>query len=441
MRSHCTAGIAAVANWLTPQVWKMARQADPRKREAQRWKIHPLVMVCVLVTWTAGDSEAERFASARAFYVARHRREKRPGQSFQGFQQALSKLPLAVLHALFKGLRCRLTQLYSRVWYHDDFVPIACDGSRLECPRSAELEKRLDCCSKEKSAPMLQVTALVMLPMGLLWSWSVGPGTSSEHDQLRQLLPTLPRDALLVADACYLGYDLYSEIIKAKADFLVRGSSRMYLYTEERQPLKHFREGIVYFWPQKLQKAGLPPLRLRLLRIRPTRKKSSSLWLLTSVLENERLNRQQAAELYRWRWHIEGTFRTYKRTLPKVKLWSRTEAMVYREAELSLLALQLLTLQRVGKRFETAVRDGPSSPRQALLILRGEMTVAIGAELGPRQQRGYRVQLARVHRGGKRKKTRRKWPRRKNHTPPKPPRMRVMSKRLKAKLQRKLPPI
>src|ERR1700719_3652768 len=100
LRSYSTSGIAALTHWLTPQVWKEAHQADPRKQAAQRWQLHPLVMVLALMTYTSGDSEAERFATARAFYVARHPREKRPGQSFQGFQKALAKLPLPMLHAL-----------------------------------------------------------------------------------------------------------------------------------------------------------------------------------------------------------------------------------------------------------------------------------------------------------------------------------------------------
>jgi len=388
-------------------------------------------MVMVLMTWTTGNSEAERFAAARAFYVARHQREKRPGESLQGFQQALAKLPLPVLHALFAAVRQRLIHLYHRYWSSNGFVVVACDGSRLECPRSAELEKRLGCCSKQDSAPMLYVTALVLLPAGLLWSWCVGPGTASEHAQLRQLLNTLPRCALLVADACYLGYDLYASILQVRASFLVRVSSRAYLYTDQREPLKRYRQGLVWYWPRQARKAGQPPLRLRLIRIRG--KKGKDVWLLTSVLEPERLSRRQLAEIYRWRWRIEGVFRTYKRTLPKLKLWSRTEALAYREAEVSLLALQLLLVQGVRQRRSGTVLV-LRSPRQMLLRMRGEITTTIGAKLGPRQQRRYRLQLEQLRRGGPGKKVRRKWPRRQEHIPPKPPHLRVMPTRLKAQV-------
>lgn len=432
MRGHYT-GIAALTQWLTPSVWKQTHQAQACAHPPHRWKLHPLVMVLALMTWTSGDSEAERFAAARAFYVARHQREKRPGESFAGFGQALAKLPLPVLEALFAGVRGRLTQLYQRYWSSDGFVVLACDGSRLECPRSAALEKCLGCCSKRDSAPMLYVTALVLLPAGLLWSWCVGPGTASEHDQLRQLLPTLPRCALLVADACYLGYDLYADILHARADFLLRASSRAYLYTPRRKPLKRYRSGLVYYWPGPARRQGRPPLLLRLIRV--CGRKGRDVWLLTSVLEPARLSRRRAAEIYRWRWRIEGVFRIYKRTLPKIKLWSRTEALAYREAEVSLLALQLLLLQSIGHRHTGGgLVLVLGSPRQQLLRLRGEITTTLGARLGPRQRRWYQAQLQDVRRGGPGKKTRRKWPRRKDHKPPKPPKLRVMPKRLKAKM-------
>jgi hypothetical protein len=392
-------------------------------------------MVLATMAWTTGDSEAERFTTARAFYVACHGREKRPGDSFQGFQKALAKLPLPVLHALFAAVRVRLLYLYERYWSSSGFVVIACDGSRQECPRSAELEKRLGCCSKADSAPMLYLTSLVLLPAGLLWSWCVGPGTASEHDQLRQLLQTLPRCGLLVADACYLGYDLFSDILNAKAAFLVRVSSRAYLYTEKRQPLADYRDGTVYYWPGHARDKGRPPLRLRLIRV--AGKKGRDVWLLTSVLESTRLSRQQAAEIYRWRWRIEGVYRTYKRTLPRLKLWSRTEALVYREAEVSLLALQLLLLQTVThRRSGTAMVLVLGSPRHMLLRMRGEITTTLGAKLGPRQQRAYRARLAQVRAGGSNQKVRRKWPRRKDHKPPKPPKVRVMPMSVKSKLRR-----
>ena len=262
MRLNYTSFNACWTRFLTPQVWKEAHQAHRPKKSSSRWDLQPLLMVLLLMTWTTGNSEAERFETARAFYVACHQHSKRPGKTLAGLQQALAKLPLPVLHVLFAGVRRCLQHIFYRCWRRDGFLIMACDGSRLECPRSAELEKRLPCCSKKDSAPMLYVTALVLLPAGLLWSWCVGPGTASEHEQLRQLLTTLPRDTLLVADAFYQGYDLYTAILNARMSFLVRVSSRSRLYTDAKFPLKRFRESLVWYWPEGAQDQHRPPLAL-----------------------------------------------------------------------------------------------------------------------------------------------------------------------------------
>ena len=42
------------------------------------------------MTWAAGDSQEEKFETARMFYIATHETRKRPGTTLQGFQKALS---------------------------------------------------------------------------------------------------------------------------------------------------------------------------------------------------------------------------------------------------------------------------------------------------------------------------------------------------------------
>ena len=43
-----------VRQFLTPQVFKQARQAIPRKRTAPRWDLQPLLMIALAMTWAAG---------------------------------------------------------------------------------------------------------------------------------------------------------------------------------------------------------------------------------------------------------------------------------------------------------------------------------------------------------------------------------------------------
>lgn len=297
-----------LASWLTPSVWKHARQAWQSRHSRSRWDLQPLVGVLLLMTWCIGDSVGERFETARAFYVACHQKSKRPGKTLQGFDQALARVPTPVLRALAAGVRRVLAGRLLPYLGVGGFVPFGCDGSRLECPRVAELERRLRPAGKEDAAPTLWLTALVLLPAGLLWAWQLGPGTASEQAHAVALLRALPPGALFVADAGYLSYELFVALDGARVPFLIRMSSRAYLYTEERVAVTRFREGVVWYWPGWAQKAGRPPIQARLLRVRGPK---ADVWLLTNVLDRRRLGRKQAGRFYRWRWAVEMSHPDY----------------------------------------------------------------------------------------------------------------------------------
>src|SRR3954452_3740521 len=142
-----------VRQFLTPQVWKQARLAGARRRTHPRWDLQPLLILAMAMTWAAGDSQAEKFETARGFYVASFAARKRPGKTLQGFQKALSRVPLRPLRALAAGVRQQIRTRYAERLQVDGSEPMGCDGSRLECPRSRELEARLGQAGKDDAAP------------------------------------------------------------------------------------------------------------------------------------------------------------------------------------------------------------------------------------------------------------------------------------------------
>ena len=88
----------------------------------------------------------------------------------------------------------------------------------------------------------------------------------------------------------------------AGLSFLIRLSSRAPLDAPERVGLSRFREGRVYYWPRWAQEKDRPPLPVRLLRIGSGK---TAVWLITNVLDAERLPRRTASKFYRWRWRNE----------------------------------------------------------------------------------------------------------------------------------------
>jgi hypothetical protein len=427
--------IGSIQEFLTPEVFKQVRNASKR-RKSPRWDLHPLLYILVLTTYCCGDSLPEKFEAARTFYVASCPKRKRPGKHFSGFEKAVAKLPMPILRALAAAMRGRVETIFGDRWKVGDFIPLGCDGTRQACPRTEELEKRLGTFGKEGSSPMIWNTSIVHLTLGFPFCWRLGKGgKASERSHLLYMLRWLPASALIVTDAGYVGYEVAAAMIAASVCFLIRMSSNATFYSETNEPLDEFREGIVYYWPKTQQDEGKPPIRGRLMRIHGCRHKAD-VWLFTNVEDSRKLSLETAGTCYRWRWENEGFFRTYKRTLKKVSLTSRTLRLVHREAEASMIATQLLLCQ--GALAMPAPREGDlpvmCSPRGVLLESRREI-------LGRKTSKPFKERIALAQRERRVRaslKEKREWPRRKSHAPPHPPALLRLTEEQKLKIQQHL---
>jgi hypothetical protein len=428
-------------HFLSPEVFRQAHHAAPApKRSDLRWALHPLLLVLVLSCWASADNPEERFEAARAFYVTRIAdKRKRPGQTYEGFLLALARLPCCVLRAFAWALRRRLAFLFGPYWRVDGFIPFGCDGTRLACPRTAELERYLRHDDKSDAPPQVWLTAIVHLRLGILWSWILGKPDASEREHLGRLLPTLPPGSLVVTDAGYQGYEMMKALSTAGVSALMRVSSQTLLYFCEK-PIDPaaWSDGLVYWWPGAARTAKLPPLKVRLMRVGSSTGKSE-VWMASNVLESSRLSLESAGRFYRMRWESEGFFRTYKQALKKVKLTSRGVRLVHREAEGSLLGVQLL-LAMGAWAVASSGKDGEAVCSPALVL--SEVRYEMDGTPGKRKRSGRfldRLRRAVRDRGPRHSpKERRPWPKRKDHRPPKPCKLREMTGKVKALFDQRL---
>jgi hypothetical protein len=221
------------------------------------------------------------------------------------------------------------------------------DGSRVSVPRTKENEKSFCAPNFGKSAqaksrrkkkgkgkrlrrkvkeaqpvkPQIWITLLWHMGLQMPWSWKTGPSYSAERDHFRQMLSEqeFPKDTLFCGDAGFTGYELWQGIIKAGHSFLIRVGANVTLLRR----LGYVREGAgtVYCWPGDAARQGLPPLVLRLLRVRVGKR---VMYLLTNVLDEKTLTNAEAVRLYQLRWGVELQFRSIKQTFGRRKLRSRT---------------------------------------------------------------------------------------------------------------------
>ena len=440
---HAQSLPACLRQFLTPAVWKQARRSLIGPRHETRWIFHHLVLVALAMTWSLGESSPERFEMARGIVAICRPKRRRAGETAQGFQKALVRLPMRPLVALTAAVRHRLLTLLGDDLLVHGFIPLGCDGSRLECCRNDELLARMGKASKPDSSPALWVTALVHLTTGIPWSWRLGKGNASERAHLGHLIATLPALVLVVADAGFNGFDLATAILAAKGSFLIRMSSTVRLFVDSPVDRAKFTQGQVTYWPLEARQKQRPPLTLRLIRVRGRRRAKGKrrpvdVWLLTNV-NAKRLSVAQAAAFYRLRWENEGLFRTYKRTVAKVHLVGRTVRAVHREAYASLLSCQLLLAQGAWalrqRRGPKPAAVEPCSARQAILVMRQELIAAMKPDRRATylERLGTCVRERRERTSGKQK---REWPRRTPHVPPKPPQLLTMNEKEKALFSR-----
>jgi hypothetical protein len=226
------------------------------------------------------------------------------------------------------------------------WIAFACDGSRVEAPRTAKNQDAFGCAGREKTGPQLSLTTLYHMGTGLPWDWRIGPGTESERTHLRAMLATLPEGALIVADAGFTGYDLLKEIIDGGRSFLVRIGSNVRLLTELLDVEVRQHGQVVWLWPK--EKRHLPPLKLRLIRVPALPGTSEGMYLLTNVFDDQRMSVEIAASLYRMRWGVEVFYRGFKRTLDQHKLRSDAPQQARWELQWAMMAFLLLGLMTVG---------------------------------------------------------------------------------------------
>ena len=111
-RSESLSG--SMRQFLTPEVWKQVKQVASQHgcRNGVRWTLQPLIMIAAIMTWCAGETDADRFVLSRSFYVQIHcPKRQRPGKAFSGFCKAMLRLPMPVWWAFCDVVRSRLSPL------------------------------------------------------------------------------------------------------------------------------------------------------------------------------------------------------------------------------------------------------------------------------------------------------------------------------------------
>jgi len=197
--SHRQALLSAMSVYLTAPFFS---ELDSWERRSQplRWSLQALHFTALLMIYATDEALQDRFKAARRCVIEMFPQRRRPGKTYQGFIKAQNRLGPQAVAALKDHLRGHHRRVAGQFWERWGWVPFACDGSRVEVPRTTR-NQALGCAGRKKTGPQLFVTTLYHMGTGLPWDWCIGKGTESERDHLRVMLAKLPPGSLVVADA------------------------------------------------------------------------------------------------------------------------------------------------------------------------------------------------------------------------------------------------
>lgn len=380
-----------------------------------RWVDRLLVTCAILMAWQAGPALVDRFEAARACVVEMFPSRRRPGKTYAGFIAALvaaGEPLLATVSAALRGSVRRAAEARG-CWLTAGWAVFGGDGSKIDCPMTRANEAGLGLGSKENSWPQMLLTMLFHVGTGLPWGFARGGGRECERSHLLSMLKLLPARAMLTADAGFPGYELFRAIVAgAQCEFLIRAGGNVKLLTKLGWDVRE-RDGLVYLWPAGKQRAGEPPLVLRLITLLDGRNRRAC--LLTSVMEDGRLSDQDAGAIYARRWCVELLFRSLKQTMARRKMLSDGPAHAAVELDWSVVGLWLLGLA-------AAEAAGTTDRLSVATALRAVRSAAAG------RGGGLRHALARAvldsYSRTKPKKARH-WAKRAKRKPPRPPEART----------------
>jgi hypothetical protein len=343
--------------------------ASVRFRKDCGWTALGLATTALVWACSSKKTLADRFAQAMQFACGLGRRAAPAATSYQAFLKLLVRWTADLRNDIVLEYHLVMERELADQFRFAGFVPLAGDGSKNALPRTRSNEagyspvkqparkrrrqqrrrakrrtqsrraRAQQAKAKKADSPQLAMTVLHHLTLQVPWDWRLGRSTASEREQLLAMVPDLPRDALIVADCGFVGYDFWAALLASGRQFVIRAGANVRLL--KKLGVVRERGGTVYLWPSKAAKRRQPPLQLRLVEVHDGRQAWS---LVTSVLEPQRLSDAQVGRLYGYRWRIELFFRHFKQTYGRGKLRSHKAEHAACEAEWALLGLWTMLL-------------------------------------------------------------------------------------------------
>jgi hypothetical protein len=288
--------------------------------------------------------------------------------------RARAKLPETVIERLTVQVAHGSEAQVPRGWlWHGRHVKLA-DGTTVSMPDTEENQDVYPQHSAQKEGlgfPIARLVVLLSLATAMVSGMAIAPYSGKETGEMalmRELLGELNRGDILLTDRYFCSYFMIAMLLDMGVDFVARiHSARKTDLCRAKRLGKHdylvvwTRPDKPDWMDQETYKQMPKSLTLRQVDVQVSEPgfRVESLIVVTTLTDTKQYTRDDIAELYHRRWHVELDIAAIKVTLGMDVLRCKTPEMVRKEIWSCLLAYNL-----IRKTMLQAAKQKKLSPRQ-----------------------------------------------------------------------------
>jgi hypothetical protein len=220
-------------------------------------------------------------------------------------------------------------------WYkHWHLVSI--DGSTLDTADEKGNEEAFGRPSSSRGSsafPQMRFVSLVENGTHVLFGTRIGGYKTGEITLAKEVLPSLRKGMLCLADRNFYGFELWKQASATGADLLWRIKANIFLPSEKRLPDGSYLSRVYGSQTDQRHKENGVVVRVIEYRLDGTEGAEPIYRLLTTILDHEKAPATELAALYHERWEIETALDELKTHLrgSKIVLRSKTPDLVRQE--------------------------------------------------------------------------------------------------------------
>lgn len=283
--------------------------------------------------------------------------------------RARAKLPLGVVQDLAREVADAGEKCADEDWLWYGRPVDVFDGTTASMPDTEENQEEYPQQSVQKPGlgfPIARMVVVFSLATGMLRNMVVGPYQGKETGEtalLRRLMTCLRRNSIVLADKLYSNFWTIAALVGQQVDIVTLHKASSQLDLSKAKRLGKDEYEITWerpdqpAWMDKATYAEMPrTLTLRILRAQIPQKgfRVKTLYIVTTLVDQNVYPHDAVVALYRQRWNAELNIRSVKTALGMDDLRCRTPEMVEKEIWTCMLAYNLIR----GKLLQAAKEYG-----------------------------------------------------------------------------------